>query len=586
MRERRKGAARRLVIGAAVLFVLIAAAIDWWGRRHAGTPARAAVPFTRDHGLTTNPALSADGKLLAYASDRGGPYLDLWLQPFPGGVPRRLTNGEADSHSPSFSPDGAWIAFRSERGEGGAYVISTGGGAETLAAPGARDPRFSRDGRSIAYWVRGEDGRDQLWVVAIGGGAPRRLCDGFAVARYPLWSPDGRLILFLGSDGQRRDWWVVPAQGGAPEHTGAYSMLRMQAFGGDLTPTSWTNDGVLFGGLNGTRSNIWHMLITPRFPQASFVAKQITIGEERQGGAVEAAGTVVFAGTQVTPKIWSVAETGDPHPLAVLDGGVETGFSVSASGRSIAFRRGGDVWVRDLDTGREVPLNVRGMDDSLPSLPLISPDGGTVAYRARGIVYAVAVRGAKPKRLCSDCARVWNWSPDGARLLAQPRQRSTLSVVDTETGARRDLLHHPDANILEARFSPDGRWIALYTGRPRGERQIFVAPYREGPALKPEQWIAITAPGENSRNPVWAADGSLLYFLSDRDGFLCLWAQRLDPATRRPKGKPFAFRHFHRARYALANPRNPLESTLAATRGGLVLSIFETTGNLWMLPRP
>lgn len=578
-----KGPARRLVLGAAVLFVLIAAAIDWWGRRHAATPARAPVLLTADHGLTTDPAISVDGKLLAYASDRGGPYLDLWVRALSGGVPRRLTHGEADSRSPSFSPDGTLIAFRSERGTGGVHVIPTRGGAELLAAGGGRNPRFSPDGRSLAYWVRGEDERDQLWVAGTGGEFPRRLCDGFVVARYPLWSPDGRLILFLGSDGQRRDWWVVPAQGGTPEHTGAYSMLRMQAFGGDLTPSSWTNDGVLFSGPTATGSNIWRMPLAPRPPQANFAAKQVTSGGDRQGGAVEAAGTVVFAGVRVTPEIWGMAATGDPHPLATLSGGVETGFSVSASGKAVAFNRAGDVWVRYLETGREIQLNVAGADDAVP---LISPDGGTVAYRLRGTVYATEVRGMKPKRLCSNCQRIWSWSPDGARILAQPRQRSTLSVIDTKNGGHSDILHHPDANILEARFSPDERWIALYTGRPRGERQIFVAPYREEESAKPEEWIAITAPGENSRNPVWGADGTLLYFLSDRDGFLCVWGQRLDPTTRRPKGKPFAFRHFHRARYTLANPRNPLESTLAAAGDGLVLSVFETTGNLFTLPKP
>jgi hypothetical protein len=69
--------------------------------------------------LTAYPALSRDGRLLAYASDRGGGIMNLWVQQVAGGEPVRVTNGPADDTEPSFSPDGALIVFRSERDGGG-----------------------------------------------------------------------------------------------------------------------------------------------------------------------------------------------------------------------------------------------------------------------------------------------------------------------------------------------------------------------------------------------------------------------------------------------------------------------------------
>ena len=108
----------------------------WWRLR----PAQVAVewklrPLTADSGLTTTPALSPDGKLVAYASDRAskGTNLDLWVQPLTEGAqPIQLTRNPADDVSPSFSPDGGQIAFFSSREGGGIYLIPALGGPERL----------------------------------------------------------------------------------------------------------------------------------------------------------------------------------------------------------------------------------------------------------------------------------------------------------------------------------------------------------------------------------------------------------------------------------------------------------------------
>jgi Tol biopolymer transport system component len=67
--------------------------IAWWWRR-SSTPNQGPIltRLTSDSGLTTDPAISRDGKLLAYASDRGGAgNLDIWVQQIPGGEPIPIT---------------------------------------------------------------------------------------------------------------------------------------------------------------------------------------------------------------------------------------------------------------------------------------------------------------------------------------------------------------------------------------------------------------------------------------------------------------------------------------------------------------
>ena len=88
------------------------------------------------------------------------------------------------------------------------------------------------------------------------------------------------------------------------------------------------------------------------------------------------------------------------------------------------------------------------------------------------------------------------------------------------------------------------------------------------------------------RYAFWSPDGKLLYFLSERDGFRCIWAQRLDPATKHPSGAAFPIRHFHTSRRSLATVGDPLYIGLSVAVDKLVFSMTERTGNIWMTELP
>ncbi len=173
----------RAAVPVAVAVLTLAGAAASWYRMRPGPSFQgdALTRLTFDSGLTTDPVLSSDGKLLAYASDRaGGGNLDIWLRQVAGGEPVQITRDTADESQPDFSPDGTRIAFRSEREGGGLYVTSAlGGGEQQLIAPEGRAARFSPDGRWIAYQVgeagapRGRPMRSKVFVMSLAGGQVR-----------------------------------------------------------------------------------------------------------------------------------------------------------------------------------------------------------------------------------------------------------------------------------------------------------------------------------------------------------------------------------------------------------------------------
>jgi hypothetical protein len=593
---------RRVIVfgGVGAMALGCIAAGFWWSREHrAALPELALTRLTSDRGLTTDPALSADGSQLVYASDRvsaGG--LDIWIQPVnqnpTSTKPRRLTDDPADDSQPSISPDGSTAAFRSERQPAGVYVVPASGGEAKLLAPDGRNPRYSPDGRWIAYWV-GSPGGDNLppagkvYIVPSTGGVARGLLSNFASAACPVWSPDSRglLVEAMQTPADGLDLWAISPNDEHATATGIASVLEQARLRLALRECSlsWGKSSLVFSALDGDTQNLWRLRVLPDGQPGGRV-ERFTFGSAEEALPFEASsGAITFASRTETLDIWRLP-VDHPDQLAQVTEGVSMASFPQARGNRLTFLSKTEgksvVWLKDLQTGRASQLTRAGVEARYPQ---ICPDGETVVYSDGPNAFAVTVRSPTARLICNGCARVWQCN-DHEVFYLPAGSKSPLEIDEflLPGGPKRPLLLSPQRDLANAQKSADG-WLAFHAITGATQRQIFVARYLAGQAIPPREWIPVTGGSDLDRNAVWNEQSDRLYFLSERCGFRCIWSQRLDPSTKQPAGAPIAIRHFHSARQGLSAIGDVGAIGLSFTSGYLYFALAEQGGDVW-LARP
>jgi Tol biopolymer transport system component len=147
------------------------------------------------------PAWSPDASRIAFSSRRSGT-LDLYVMNADGTGTRQLTLGKQNDSHPTWSDDGARLAF--ER-DGDIYVMSAeGGGSRRISDPVADEaaPAWSPDGAWIAY-VRRTPGTSarELWLMRPDGTDRHAVTSQNATITTPAWSPDSTRIVFASKSG-------------------------------------------------------------------------------------------------------------------------------------------------------------------------------------------------------------------------------------------------------------------------------------------------------------------------------------------------------------------------------------------------
>jgi dipeptidyl aminopeptidase/acylaminoacyl peptidase len=325
-----------------------------------GAPRR----FTAGPRRDIEPRWSPDGARLAFLSERTPKEkLQLYVMPADGGEPTRLTSLENGLGSVAWSPDGARLAF----------VSPVGGQREPESEEERRKSRPARVITSLKYRVNGEgfvyDRRPHVFVVPIEGAAPLQLTDGDFIDADPVWAPDGQSIVFVSARHAERDeddasdLWRIVVKGGTPQ--------RLTATPGPIMLPAFSPDGgtIVYLARPG-RNAFGRNIRTFAIPAIGGDAVCLTSTLDRSCGALHVSpvwapdGRSVIVATEDRGDVglWRVAARSGEAPSRIVGGErVLNSYSVSADGRRLAFAASSatapsEVFVCGADGSRERQL--------------------------------------------------------------------------------------------------------------------------------------------------------------------------------------------------------------------------------------
>ena len=520
--------------GLAVAGFLLAAAI----LHRSGPPIAGfgrATKVTYDRGLEIMPALSPDGRSVAYAA--GTPVaLKIFVRQVAGGRAIPLTNDTSELEwEPHWSADGSRILFLAR---GGVWSASSSGGDARPEIPApAGSPvvsaEWSPDEKTIAYVVD-----DSLFLWA--NQRRERLLATVPAPALCRWSPDGRLVACASGNA----YYLEPGIVFANLSPSRIVVVRVRD-GAALTVTDstslnqspvWAPDGrwlYFVSDRDGPRDIFAQRIVADG--HASGEPVRLTTGLGPQSISFSADGSrLAYAPLVATSSIWSLPVPAHPPVSAAGAEQVTSGDQVieepyaTRDGRWLMYHSDltgkGQLYRVALPHGVPARLSSDTFDDYAPAL---SPDGREVAFHSWRAgsrdVYVLPLDGGAVQRV-TDSPRqeaVAHWSPDGRALVfGDLNPPGGIWIVHRRPDGSWGTPVERLASGFWPDFSPDGRWLVFAHAQLGGA--VALLPVDSGP----ERVLVDPARvGALPEVPAWSADGRTIYYKShDARGAAFIWS--------------------------------------------------------------
>ena len=499
----------------AALLMLMGFSVPWILHKSPPPAQRALTRLTFDDGLQFGATWSPDGRYIAYSSDRGGK-LDVWVKQVSGGDPIQITKGKGNNWQPDWSPDGRYIAYRSEDGAGGLFVIPALGGAglERRMSFFGYHPRWSPDGSKILFqthftWL---DANDKFYVAQVDGGEPREIL-AQNIAEHDLWPASA----MWHPDGKRVTVWVG--------RTGRYS---------ERSPAFWT---MPIGGGPAIKSDIAPAIEE----QLRDVAVTGVMGEWPVDFTFAWApdGKAIYfeRAYRGTRNIWKLLM--DPDTLKAVGierlttgAGPDTEAAVSRDGTRLAFTAKSEhvrTWLFPFDlsrsrlSGHGKPITSSGGRAVVPTL---SRDGKKLAFGVERtgsweLWQKSLVDGHEAPIITDEYVRdSAQWSPDGAHLAYQREKPDEHQLMMWSADTR---IEEPLASMsatgwqVVSDWSPDGKAILVSQGTDTHLFEVWLVPIADAPHAETAAKKIISSPTSNVYQAHFSPDGQWIAFETAAD---------------------------------------------------------------------